>query len=468
MKIIPQQIGLIHFVGIGGIGMSGIAEILLAFGFKVSGSDITENNNVKRLKAKGAEIFVGHVASNIGENVAAVVISSAIKKNNPELKMAIARKIPIVHRSEMLAELMKLKKSISIAGTHGKTTTTSLVATIFETALLDPTVINGGIINLYQSNAKFGSGDYVIVESDESDGSFLRLPSDIVVVTNIDEEHMEHYKTKEILYQSFKDFVQNIPFYGLGVICYDHPVARKLLKDVKNRELISYGFSRGADVRAINVEHLKGRERFDVVAKIGEKQLTIENVELAIFGEHNILNALAAISVALRIGINVEAITTALVNFSGVKRRFTRVGNVKGAEIIEDYGHHPVEIAKVLKAARYIADNRVIAVFQPHRYSRVKNLFTGFCQCFTDADVVFITDIYAASEKEIKGVDKHSLVKGIKKHGKKGEVFALSSPEEIKDYLAKNLTAGDYVVFLGAGNINQWAYDLYNSFQKEG
>ena len=462
MKFSFHDIGKVHFIGIGGIGMSGIADALLKFGYKVSGSDISDNSNTKRLRALGADIFIGHDATNVADDVSAIVVSSAIKKNNPELLSAKAKNIPIVHRSEMLAELMKLKKSIAIAGTHGKTTTTSLMAMILEEAGIDPTVINGGIINAYQNNAKIGRGDFVVVEADESDGSFLRLPSDMVIVTNIDAEHMEHYHTFENLYDSFKTFVQNIPFYGVGVICYDHKIARKLLKDVKNRQLISYGFDKGADVRAINRKSLQMREQFDVVANIKGKKIEIKDVELSIFGDHNVSNALATIALALYLKIDVKIIKKALANFSGVKRRFTHVGNFKGMQIIEDYGHHPVEISNVLRSAKNIAGNKVVAVFQPHRYSRVHNLFEEFCQCFSDADVVFIADIYAASEQPIKGVDKNSLVKGIRKYHKK-EVFALECWDEIKEYAILNAKEGDYLIFLGAGNVNQWAYDLYDA-----
>ncbi|RME18441.1 MAG: UDP-N-acetylmuramate--L-alanine ligase [Alphaproteobacteria bacterium] len=453
---LPLELGPIHFVGIGGIGMSGIAEVLLNFGYRVQGSDLRETPITERLRGLGAEIFIGQRAENL-EGAEVVVISSAIKPGNAELDAARARGLPVVRRAEMLAELMRLKSNIAIAGTHGKTTTTTLVAELLVAGGFDPTVINGGIIHAYGSNARMGAGEWMVVEADESDGTFNRLPATIAVVTNIDPEHMDHWGTLENLRQGFFDFVSGIPFYGLAVLCTDHPEVQALVGRITDRRVVTYGFNAQADVRAVNLRHEAGAARFDI--ELAAEGSRIADCTLPMPGDHNVSNALAAVAVARHLGMKREEIRAALAGFGGVNRRFTRVGTWNGVPIIDDYGHHPVEIAAVLKAARQAATGRVIAVHQPHRYTRLHSLFEDFCTCFNDADVVGISEVYAAGEAPIEGASRDDLVAGLIAHGHRN-ARAVTSEEDLADLVRSEARPGDIVVCLGAGTISTWARGL--------
>ncbi len=455
-----------HFVGIGGIGMSGIAEILHNLGYKVQGSDQSFNANVKRLRDKGIMINIGHKAENVaGANV--VIVSSAVKKDNPEVVAARAAFIPVVRRAEMLGELMRLKWAVAVGGTHGKTTTTSMIASLFEEAKLDPTVINGGIINAYGTNARLGDGDWIVVESDESDGSFTKLPATVAVVTNMDPEHMDHYHDFEAVRRAYETFVQNVPFYGFAVLCVDHPEVQELVSRVQDRKIVTYGFSPQADVRAINIESKTNGTRFDVVVvdRNGASSVavprTIKDFFLSVIGLHNVQNSLAAISVGLQLGIEDSVLRKALEKFESVKRRFTRTGVVKGITIVDDYGHHPVEIAATLKAALQAKGEKgkIIAVMQPHRYTRLSNLFNDFCKAFNDAETVIVADVYPAGEQPIEGASRDALVEGLRAHGHR-DVHALRDPKELAPMIAKLAKTGDYVICLGAGSISAWAYAL--------
>ncbi len=460
MNTLPLNIGTIHFVGIGGIGMSGIAEILHNLGYTVQGSDISDNANVQRLRDLGIRVFVGHQAANV-EDAKVVVISTAVKPDNPEVVAARADMIPVVRRSEMLAELMRLKAAIAVGGTHGKTTTTSLVATMLDAAGLDPTVINGGIINSYGTNARLGDDDWMVVEADESDGTFVKVPSTISVVTNIDPEHLDHWKNFDQLREAFKNFVQNIPFYGFAVLCIDHPEVQALIGKVTDRRIFTFGFSPQADVRAVNVRTEIGQSTFDVVIRerVDSAERIIKDVRLPMVGDHNVSNSLAAITVALELGIPDDKIVSAFDGFTGVKRRFTKTGEVDGVTIIDDYGHHPVEIKAVLKAARKATGNNVIAVVQPHRYSRLHDLFEEFCTCFNDADSLIVADVYEAGESPIEGANRDALVEGLRNRGHR-HVAALEGPEALASMIAKEAKPGDLVVCLGAGSISAWANAL--------
>jgi len=457
MKL-PPDIGPIHFIGIGGIGMSGIAEVLVNLGYTVQGSDASENANVKRLREKGATISVGHAANNLGD-AEVVVVSTAIKRDNPELVAARAKRVPVVRRAEMLAELMRLKSCVAIAGTHGKTTTTSLVATLLEA--FDPTVINGGIIEAYGTNARLGGGDWMVVEADESDGTFLKLPADIAIVTNVDPEHLDHFKTFEAVQEAFRTFVENLPFYGFAVMCTDHPVVHQLVGRLEDRRVITYGENPQADVRLIDLDHANGASQFSVTFRdrAGEHRHEIKALTLPMPGRHNALNATAAIAVAHELGIGDETIRAALARFGGVRRRFTKTGEWNGVPIIDDYGHHPVEIAAVLRAARESTEGQVIAVMQPHRYTRLHSLFEQFSTCFNDADTVIVAPVYAAGEAPIAGADRDSLVQGLRARGHR-QVIALDGPQELARIIARLAFPGDIVVCLGAGSITQWAYAL--------
>jgi len=455
---LPLDIGVLHFIGIGGIGMSGIAEVLLNLGYQVQGSDAKDSPIIERLRGLGAEIHIGQRAENLGA-ARVVVISSAIKPGNPELDAARAAVLPVVRRAEMLAELMRLRQNVAVAGTHGKTTTTSLVAALLDGGGLDPTVVNGGIIQAYGSNARLGTGDWMVVEADESDGTFVKLPATIAVVTNIDPEHLDHYGDFDGVRDAFLTFVSNIPFYGLAVCCIDHPEVQGLIGKIDDRRVVTYGLSRQADIRAENIVWRDGAGRFDVVVREGDGARRIEGLSLPMPGEHNVLNALAAIAVALELRIGDAAIMRGLAGFKGVHRRFTRVGEWNGAAIIDDYGHHPVEIAAVLKAARAATSGKLIAVHQPHRYSRLSDLFAEFCGCFNDADIVAIADVYAAGEQPIPGVSRDALVGGLRGHGHRG-VRALEGPDDLAALVAAEAKPGDMVVCLGAGTITQWAHGL--------
>ncbi|QHQ34051.1 UDP-N-acetylmuramate--L-alanine ligase [Algicella marina] len=453
---LPHDIGPIHFVGIGGIGMSGIAEVLIDHGFTVQGSDLKESPITRRLEERGAKIFIGQKAGNL-KGAAVVVISSAIKPGNPELDCARSLKLPVVRRAEMLAELMRLKNNVAVAGTHGKTTTTSMVAAVLDGGGIDPTVINGGIIHAYGSNARMGDSDWMVVEADESDGTFNRLPATIAIVTNIDPEHMDHYGDFDTLRDAFHTFVSNIPFYGIAVCCLDHPEVQTLVGRIHDRRVVTYGFNPQADVRAVDLRYNNGVAEFDVVLS-GESDV-IEGVRLPMPGDHNVSNALSAIAVARHLGISHDLIRAALAGFGGVNRRFTRVGEVDGVTIIDDYGHHPVEIAAVLKAARHSTKGRIVAVHQPHRYSRLDDLFEEFCTCFNDADVVAIADVYSAGEDPIPGRDRDALVAGLAQHGHR-RALALANAADLPDFVRKEAKPGDMVVCLGAGTITAWANGL--------
>ncbi|MBV1867687.1 MAG: UDP-N-acetylmuramate--L-alanine ligase [Marinosulfonomonas sp.] len=453
---LPTEMGLIHFVGIGGIGMSGIAEVLLNHGYRVQGSDLKTSKITDRLEKLGATIFIGQRAENL-ENAEVVVISSAIKPGNTELDAARAQGLPVVRRAEMLAELMRLKSNIAVGGTHGKTTTTTMVATLLDAGGLDPTVINGGIIHAYGSNARMGQGEWMVVEADESDGTFNRLPATIAIVTNIDPEHMEHWGTIENLRQGFLDFVSNIPFYGLAVCCTDHPEVQALVGRITDRRVVTFGFNTQADVRAINLTYKRGVAHFDI--ELQAEGILIAGCSLPMPGDHNVSNALAAVAVARHLGMKGAEIRDALAAFAGVNRRFTKVGEVNGVTIIDDYGHHPVEIAAVLKAARQSSDGRVIAVHQPHRYSRLSTLFEDFCACFNDADVVGIAEVFGAGEDPIPGAGRDDLVAGLISHGHRHAV-AVTSEDDLEALVRAQTKPGDIVVCLGAGTISAWANAL--------
>jgi UDP-N-acetylmuramate--alanine ligase len=459
MKL-PRDIGPIHFIGIGGIGMSGIAEVLANLDYTVQGSDAAEGANVKRLRDKGITVNVGHDARNV-DGAAVVVVSSAIKPDNPELVAARAARLPIVRRAEMLAELMRLKSAVAIAGTHGKTTTTSMVAAMVEAGGFDPTVINGGIINAYGTNARLGAGDWMVVEADESDGTFLKLPADIAIVTNVDAEHLDHFKTFAAVQDAFRDFVENVPFYGFAVMCTDHPIVQRIVGRIEDRRIVTYGENPQADVRLADLQNKSGAQHFSVVFRdrAGEAVHQIKNLVLPMPGRHNALNATAAIAVAHELGISDEKIRNALAAFGGVKRRFTRTGEWNGVTIIDDYGHHPVEIAAVLKAARESTKNQVIAVVQPHRYTRLASLFEPFSTCFNDADAVIVAHVYPAGEAPIEGADRDHLVQALRARGHR-QVIALDDSQQLAGLVRGIAKPGDYVVLLGAGNITQWAYAL--------
>lgn len=465
---LPREIGPIHFVGIGGIGMSGIAEVLVNLGYAVQGSDAADNYNLDRLRKKGAKVSVGHKAENI-DAAEVVVVSSAIKRDNPELMAARERRIPVVRRAEMLAELMRLKSCVAIAGTHGKTTTTTMVATLLDAGGLDPTVINGGIINAYGSNARLGAGDWMVVEADESDGTFLKLPTDVAIVTNVDPEHLDHFKTFEAVQDAFRHFVENLPFYGFAVMCIDHPVVQGLVGRIEDRRIITYGENPQADARLVDLTAGGGGSKFKVVIRDRKSGAVHEIADLALPmpGRHNASNATAAIAVAHALGVSDEAIRKAIAGFGGVKRRFTKTGEWNGVTVIDDYGHHPVEIAAVLKAARDSYIGKVIAVVQPHRYTRLQSLFEEFCTCFNDADAVVVADVYAAGEAPIDGIDRDHFVAGLRAHGHR-EVIPLPAAPELAGIVKGLAKPGDLVVCLGAGNITQWAYALPGELQALG
>lgn len=467
MNTLPLDIGVLHFVGIGGIGMSGIAEILHNLGYKVQGSDIAESPNVKRLRELGIEVHVGHAAENV-DTAQVVVISSAVKADNPEVRAARARALPVVRRAEMLGELMRLKSSIAVGGTHGKTTTTSMVAALLDAAGLDPTVVNGGIINAYGTNARLGQGDWIAVEADESDGTFVKLPATIAVVTNIDPEHMEHYGSVENLHRAFESFVENIPFYGFAVCCVDHPAVQSLIARIEDRRVVTYGFSTQADVRGENLRLSPEGSYFDavVVAREGGEDRLIRDLFLPMMGQHNVQNALSVVALAVQMGIAEDQLRAGLSGFGGVKRRFTRTGEAGGITVIDDYAHHPVEISAVLKAARQATHGQVVAVMQPHRYSRLRDLFEDFCTCFNEADHVVVADVYAAGEDPLEGIDKDALVAGLLAHGHR-HVTALSAPDELARTIKDIAQSGDLVICMGAGSITGWAQTLPSELARE-
>ena len=456
----PQDIGPVHFVGIGGIGMSGIAEVLHNLGYRVQGSDVAEGANVTRLRENGIPVAIGHAAENIGQ-AEVIVVSSAVKHDNPELVAARARFLPIVRRAEMLAELMRFKHAIAIGGTHGKTTTTSLVAALLDAGGMDPTVINGGIINAYGTNARLGAGDWMVVAADESDGTFVKLPADIAIVTNIDPEHLDHYGSFDKVRDAFEQFVENVPFYGFAVMCLDHPEVQALVGRIDDRRIITYGANPQADVRFLDLSMEPRMSRFSVLVRdrAAGTETAIEDLALPLLGRHNVSNATAAIAVAHRLGIGADAIRAGLAGFSGVKRRFTHTGDWNGVAVFDDYGHHPVEISAVLAAAREATKGKVVAVMQPHRYSRLSSLFQDFCTCFNDADTVVVADVYSAGEAPIAGADRDGLVQGLRTSGHRS-VIALPGPGDLAHLVRGLVRPGDIVVCLGAGSITQWAYAL--------
>ena len=460
MRALPLGIGTIHFVGIGGIGMSGIAEVLHTLGYAVQGSDIADSANVRRLRDAGIAVTVGHDAANVA-NAQVVVTSTAVKRDNPEVVAARARMIPVVRRAEMLAELMRLRWSIAVGGTHGKTTTTSLVACVLEGAGMDPTVINGGIINAYGSNTRLGEGEWMVVEADESDGSFLRLPATIAIVTNMDPEHLDHWGTAEAMVAGYDQFVANVPFYGFAVLCIDHPGVQQMIPRLSDHRIITYGMSPQADVRADRVVMDRLGATFEVVVTDRARTRTrrLGPYRLPMLGHHNVQNALAAIAVAVEMDVSDSSIRSALAAFKGVKRRFTKTGEAGGVPILDDYGHHPVEIAAVLKAARQAGARDVVAIVQPHRYSRLQSLFPEFCTCMNDAGTVIIADVYAAGEQPIPGYDRDTLVDGLRARGHRS-VVPLPDPAHLAEMVHAIAKPGDFVICLGAGTITQWAASL--------
>lgn len=464
MRGVATDIGTIHFIGIGGIGMSGIAEVMHNLGYSVQGSDVAEGYVIEGLRKKGIKVMIGHKAENLGD-AAVVVTSTAIKRGNPEVELALEKRVPVIRRAEMLAELMRLKSTVAVAGTHGKTTTTSMIAALLDAGGVDPTVINGGIINAYGSNARLGSSEWMVVEADESDGSFLRLDGTIAVVTNIDPEHLDHYGDFEKVKDAFVEFVENVPFYGAAMLCLDHPEVQAILPRVQDRRIVTYGFSAQADIRGEHVQPVPGGNRFDVQVRERDGSVRrIEGIELPMPGRHNVLNAMAAIGVALHMGIEDETIRTGFAKFGGVKRRFTKVGEIAVAgggmaTVIDDYGHHPVEIKAVLAAAREGAKGRVIAVVQPHRFTRLRDLMDEFQQAFNDADVVYAAPVYAAGEQPIDGVDSAALVAGLKRRGHRAAA-EVAGAEALAQVIAADCQADDMIVCLGAGDITKWAAGL--------
>ncbi len=456
----PKAIGLVHFIGIGGIGMSGIAEVLHNLGHRVQGSDQADGANVQRLRDKGIPVFVGHRSENLGD-AEVVVVSTAIRKDNPELVAAREKSLPIVRRAEMLAELMRFRNAIAIGGTHGKTTTTSMVGALLEAGGLDPTVINGGIINAYGTNARMGEGEWMVVEADESDGTFLKLPADVAVVTNIDPEHLDHYGSFDAVRAAFRQFVENVPFYGFGVLCLDHPEVQALVGRIEDRKIVTYGENPQADARFFNIRMQGTKSLFDVEIRRRRtgRVFSLKDLVLPMPGRHNVSNATAAIAVANRLGISEEDIRKGLANFSGVKRRFTLTGTVNGVSVFDDYGHHPVEIRAVLRAAREACEGRIIAVHQPHRYTRLSTLFEEFATCFNDADSIILAPVYAAGEEPVEGVNSEALVARIRSGGHRDARY-MESPLELASIVSAIAKPGDFVVLLGAGSITQWAAAL--------
>lgn len=470
MRVMSPDIGPLHFIGIGGIGMSGIATLLRALGYTVQGSDIAESANVTRLREQNVTVLIGHSAKNIENNPAAVVISSAIQDDNPELVAAREKKIPVVQRAEMLAELMRLKSAVAVAGTHGKTTTTSMVGQMLDHAGFDPTVVNGGIVNAYGTNTRFGQSDWMVVEADESDGSFIRLPATVAVVTNIDPEHMDHYGSFEQVKNAYRRFVLNLPFHGYALLCIDHPEVQTLAAQVSDRKVITYGFNPQADIRAQNTRPGAEGSLFDVTfagwLSSDGKALTIKDIHLSMPGEHNVQNSLVALGVAKEMGVKADIMKQALGKFDGVKRRFTKTGEVENITIIDDYAHHPVEIDVVLKTARNATKGQVIAVMQPHRYSRIEDLYEEFCRCFNDADHVIVADIYEAGETPIEGITKDYIVQGLKTHGHRS-AQSLESKDDLARLIANTAQEGDIVIIMGAGSSTHWAYALPDQLEQE-
>ena len=471
MKGVGTDIGTIHFVGIGGIGMSGIAEVMHNLGYTVQGSDIADGPSVERLRSRGISVHIGHERENV-EGVAVVVTSTAVRRTNPEVAAALENRIPVVRRAEMLAELMRLKSTVAVAGTHGKTTTTSMIASLLDKGDVDPTVINGGIIEQYGSNARLGDSDWMVVEADESDGSFLRLDGTIAVVTNIDPEHLDHYGDFDGVKKAFLEFIQNVPFYGAAILCVDHPEVQAVIGEVRDRKVVTYGFSLQADICGVNIRPLEGGNTFDVIVRQrGEEDRRIECVHLPMPGRHNVQNALAAIAVAIEMGCSDAVIREGFGGFGGVRRRFTKVGSIElesgSVSVIDDYAHHPVEIQAVLSAAREAVaahDGRVFAVAQPHRYSRLNDLMDEFQSCFNEADSVYVTPVYEAGEAPLPGVDSAALVAGLKSRGHRS-AHTIEDAAALAATLAGEVSGGDIIVCLGAGDITRWAAGLADAIE---
>jgi UDP-N-acetylmuramate--alanine ligase len=459
---VPLDVGTIHFVGIGGIGMSGIAEIMHNLGYKVQGSDVADGGNVKRLRAMGIPIFIGHSADNL-KDAHVVVYSSAVKPGNAEFDAARARSLPLVRRAEMLAEIMRLRSCVAVAGTNGKTTTTTMIAALLDAGGLDPTVVNGGVINAYGTNARLGAGEWVVVEADESDGTFLKLPMTVAVVTNADPDHLDFYGTFDNMRMAFQRFVENVPFYGFAVLCLDHPEVQAMVGRIEDRRLITYGFSPQADIRALNVTFSQGASHFDVIVTDRRKntQTRLDGLRLPMPGEHNVQNALAAITVARELGIADDVIRSGLTKFAGVGRRFTRVGEWKGAAIIDDYAHNPFKIAAALKAARQAYSGPIVAIVQPHRYTRLHDTFEQFAKCLNDADIAVVAPVYAAGEKPIEGINRDTYAEALRAHGHR-DVRVIEGADDLPGLVAslENNLDGGAIVFLGAGSITAWANNL--------
>ena len=465
MKAMGTEMGTIHFVGIGGIGMSGIAEVMHQLGYKVQGSDIAENTVIEGLRKAGIPVMIGQSADNLGD-AAVVVCSTAIRADNPEIVAAVERRLPRVRRAEMLAELMRMQSTIAVAGTHGKTTTTSMIACMLDAGGVDPTVINGGIINGYGSNARLGKSDWMVVEADESDGSFLRLDGTIAVVTNIDPEHLDHYGSFDNAKNAFVEFVENVPFYGLAVMNIDHAEVQSVLGRIRDRRVVTYGFSALADLRGENLRSQNGGTQFDAVVRgRDDAKRTIEGIFLPMPGKHNVSNALAAIAVGLELGMDDRTIARGFAKFGGVKRRFSKVGEVDGATVIDDYAHHPVEIRAVLSAARESGTGRVIAVVQPHRFTRLRDLMEDFQNAFNDADIVYVAPVYPAGEEPIEGVDAHALADGLRHHGHR-MVKPVDNAADLAGNLRDVAAKGDIIVCMGAGDITKWAAGLADGIRK--
>ncbi|MDX2011377.1 MAG: UDP-N-acetylmuramate--L-alanine ligase [Myxococcaceae bacterium] len=450
----------VHFVGIGGIGMSGIAEVLLNLGYQVSGSDLKESDVTRRLVSLGARVGYGHREENL-QTSDVVVISSAVKKDNPEVVAARRRKVPVIPRAEMLAELMRLKYSVALAGSHGKTTTTSMVATVLNAAGLDPTAVVGGKVNVLGSNAKLGKSELMVVEADESDGSFLKLHPSIAVVTNIDPEHMDHYRSLDALKAAFAEFCNRVPFYGLAVLCLDHPNVQALLPHLDKR-FVTYGSSHAADYRLEGIT-LDG---FSTRFSAWRRDQSLGEFSVRMVGAHNAMNALAVIAVAEELDIPLDVVRTALAEFGGVQRRFTVKGEAKGITVVDDYGHHPAEVKATLAGARRAFGRRTVVAFQPHRYTRTHDLFEDFCSAFNDADVVFLTSVYAAGEEPIPGATSERLVEAIRSFGHP-DVTYVEKRSDLVSALKPRLQPGDLVITLGAGDITNTGPELLSALNAD-
>ncbi len=463
----PENLGIIHFIGIGGIGMSGIAEILFQSGYHVQGSYLKQSNNTNRLLKLGIKVYIGQKKSNIID-AKIIVVSTAISEKNEEFIAAKKMFLPIVHRSEMLGELMRLKQSIAIAGTHGKTTTTSLIAKMIEENGMDPTIINGGIISSLDSNARLGNGEWMVVEADESDGSFSKLNPTAAIITNIDLEHLDYHKNEDNLENAFYNFVLSIPFYGFVCLCIDNPRTQRLISKLENKKVITYGMSANADIRATNIFYKNNKMNFSLNIKNNKEfEENVYKIEFSMIGMHNIQNALATIATGIELKIPLTKIKNTLKNFTGVERRFQKVGNFKNTTIIDDYGHHPVEINSALSAARFLApESKIIAIFQPHRYSRLKDLFDDFCSCFNKADHVFLLDVYAAGEKSIKKFESINLEKGLADYGHKNVLY-IQNQNLLAKNLLKLIQPNDLIICLGAGSITKIANSLEEELKNE-